>query len=98
GCDDNAHPPSSARANASGAKRLTIDLLRLRTMQDPRLQTRTAARNRLTNDGMRRCQRLPELTHPVDFARPTEEASKRVPRKTLEIREAGSTPRHLWWT
>jgi hypothetical protein len=43
------------------------------------------ARNRLTNDGMRRCQRLPELTHPVDFARPTAEASKDVPREILEI-------------
>ena len=49
------------------------------------------ARNRLTNDGMRRCQRLPELTHPVDFARPTVEASKDVPRETPD------NPRvHAW--
>jgi hypothetical protein len=31
---------------------------------------------------MRRCQRLPELTHPVDFARPISTTSNPVPAKT----------------
>ena len=56
------------------------------------------ARNRLTNDGMRRCQRLPELTHPVDFARPTAEASKAVPCEILEIERYSCGARHLRWT
>ncbi len=36
-------------------------------------------------DGMRRCQRLPELTHPVDFARPRSHSSKDVPQQTGQI-------------
>jgi hypothetical protein len=53
------------------------------------------ARNRLTNDGMRRCQRLPELTHPVDFARPIVESSKAVPHEILEIRAVPAWPTSL---
>ena len=33
-------------------------------------QIQKAAPNRETNGGMRRCQRLPEVTHPVDSTRP----------------------------
>src|SRR4029450_4308071 len=38
-----------------------------------------------TADGMRRCQRLPELTHPVDSARPIDITSNPVPVETREI-------------
>ena len=47
------------------------------------LKTRMAARNRPTCDGMRRCQRLPELTHPVDSARPTFVTSNPVPAQIV---------------
>jgi hypothetical protein len=37
-------------------------------------------------DGMRRCQRLPEFTHPVDSARPHPVTSNRVPEKSPQFR------------
>ena len=36
-------------------------------------------------DGMRRCQRLPEFTHPVDSARPHPVTSNRVPEKSPQF-------------
>ena len=39
---------------------------------------------------MRRCQRLPELTHPVDSARPTTVTSNPVPAESQEIRESAA--------
>src|SRR5688572_13797775 len=54
-----------------------------------------AARNRLTCDGMRRCQRLPELTHPVDSARPTCSSSNRVPAEKPAFSRARAVKRHF---
>jgi len=36
-----------------------------------------------TSDGIRRCQRLPELAHPVDFARPDPRFIKSRAREIL---------------
>jgi hypothetical protein len=44
-----------------------------------------AAPNRETNGGMRRCQRLPDVTHPVDSTRPQTLTSIRVPSRPREI-------------
>jgi hypothetical protein len=35
-----------------------------------------ATPNRETNGGMRRCQRLPDVTHPVDSTRPADQHIK----------------------
>src|SRR4051794_14171423 len=45
------------------------------------------ARNRLKYDGIRRCQRLPELTHPVDSARLRTSTSKAVPAEITYFSE-----------
>src|SRR5262245_17007178 len=58
-------------------------------------QTQMAARNRLTCDGMRRCQRLPELTHPVDSARPTSSSSNRVPAENPVFSRCPPVKRHF---
>src|SRR5687767_10709959 len=48
--------------------------------------------------GMRRCQRLPELTHPVDSARPTSRTSNPVPVKTGLNSPESSGPRPIMGT
>jgi len=53
-----------------------------------------AAPTRETNGGMRRCQRLPEVTHPVDSTRPEPQHIKSRARPfTAETMRKGSKAR-----
>src|SRR3954469_8886959 len=80
GCPDSAHPASSDAAMTSGASFLSMVPPRARRMQ------REGRAKSPTCDGIRRCQRLPELAHPVDLARPIHASSKDVPAKSWEKR------------
>src|SRR5262245_7472732 len=90
----NAHPEIETAAASASATVTRVHQFCVVRIGSPPCKRKTAARNRPTCDGMRRCQRLPELTHPVDLARPQRVTSNPVPVKygVFRAKEADARP------